>query len=155
MDTSSTTPSWCKDQQETARASVLPLSSLEARSTLSTKSEVESRWRPTSTSKSDEMEKYMHSLKLCALRETSKRPGLLLLPSPSPSPSGLPTSLAVGHQEAGMSAEEWAHARNDDHHNAVDFATLPPQGVGQTRSEWEARQRRRSTARAGTDGTLL
>jgi len=27
----------------------------------------------------------------------------------------------VGHQEAGMSASEWANARNDVHHNAVDF----------------------------------
>lgn len=68
-----------------------------------------------------EMEKYMHSLKLCALRETFEETGLLLLPSSASSPSGLPTSRAVGHQEAGMSAEEWAHARNDVHHNAVDF----------------------------------
>uniref|UniRef100_V5EIS1 Nudix hydrolase domain-containing protein n=2 Tax=Kalmanozyma brasiliensis (strain GHG001) TaxID=1365824 RepID=V5EIS1_KALBG len=68
------------------------------------------------------MEKYMHSLKLCALRETFEETGLLLLPSPSPSPSGLPTSRAVGHEEAGMSADEWANARNDVHHNAVDFA---------------------------------
>ena len=68
-----------------------------------------------------EMEKYMHSLKLCALRETFEETGLLLLPSSTPSPCGLPTSRAVGHQEAGMSAEEWAHARNDVHHNAVDF----------------------------------
>lgn len=69
----------------------------------------------------DEMEKYMHALKLCALRETFEEAGLLLLPSSNASPSGLPTSRAVGHQEAGMSAQEWAHARNDVHHNAVDF----------------------------------
>ncbi|SPO29463.1 uncharacterized protein UTRI_04807_B [Ustilago trichophora] len=73
-------------------------------------------------SKDKEMEKYMQSLKLCALRETFEETGLLLLPSSTPSPCGLPTSRAVGHQEAGMSAEEWAHARNDVHHNAVDFA---------------------------------
>ncbi|KAJ9474171.1 hypothetical protein PHBOTO_004239 [Pseudozyma hubeiensis] len=72
-------------------------------------------------SRSDEMEKYMQSLKLCALRETFEETGLLLLPSSTPSPCGLPTSRAVGHREAGMSAEEWAHARNDVHHNAVDF----------------------------------
>ncbi|CDS01142.1 hypothetical protein [Sporisorium scitamineum] len=73
-------------------------------------------------SKSDEMGKYMLSLKLCALRETFEETGLLLLPSSAPSPCGLPTSRAVGHQEAGMSAEEWAYARNDVHHNAFDFA---------------------------------
>lgn len=72
-------------------------------------------------SRSDEMEKYMQSLKLCALRETFEETGLLLLPSSTPSPCGLPTSRAVGHREAGLSAEEWAHARNDVHHNAVDF----------------------------------
>ncbi len=66
-------------------------------------------------------EKYMHALKLCSLRETFEETGLLLLPSSTPSPSGLPTSRAVGHQEAGLSEEEWAHARNDVHHNAVDF----------------------------------
>ena len=73
------------------------------------------------SSKSGEMEKYMLSLRLCALRETFEETGLLLLPSSQPSPCGLPTSRAVGHQEAGMSAEEWSHARNDVHHNAVDF----------------------------------
>lgn len=73
-------------------------------------------------SKDYEMQQYMQSLKLCALRETFEETGLLLLPSSTPSPCGLPTSRAVGHQEAGMSAEEWAHARNDVHHNAVDFA---------------------------------
>lgn len=67
-------------------------------------------------------ERYMLALKLCALRETFEETGLLLLPSATPSASGLPTSRAVGHQEAGMSAEEWSHARNDVHHNAIDFA---------------------------------
>ncbi|SNX85753.1 uncharacterized protein MEPE_04462 [Melanopsichium pennsylvanicum] len=73
------------------------------------------------TPSSTDLERYMYSLKLCALRETFEETGLLLLPSPTASLCGLPTSRAVGHQEAGMSAQDWAHARNDVHHNAVDF----------------------------------
>lgn len=73
------------------------------------------------SSATTDVEKYMQSLRLCALRETFEETGLLLLPSSTPSPSGLATSRAVGHEEAGMSAEEWAHARDDVHHNAIDF----------------------------------
>ncbi|PWY97210.1 hypothetical protein BCV70DRAFT_203046 [Testicularia cyperi] len=66
-------------------------------------------------------EGYMRALKLCALRETFEETGLLLLPSPNKCENGLPYSRAVGHEEANISADEWTKARNDVHHNAVDF----------------------------------
>ncbi|CBQ68598.1 conserved hypothetical protein [Sporisorium reilianum SRZ2] len=84
--------------------------------------EVEAALSSCAENKSSEMEKYMLALKLCALRETFEETGLLLLPSSTRSACGLPTSRAVGHQEAGLSAQEWAYARNDVHHNALDFA---------------------------------
>lgn len=66
-------------------------------------------------------EGYMLALKLCALRETFEETGLLLLPSATSTNNGLALCRAVGHQEAGFSAQDWNTARNDVHHNAIDF----------------------------------
>lgn len=73
------------------------------------------------TSASQSKEGYMQALKLCALRETFEETGLLLLPSANAAKNGLAFCRAVGHQEAGISAEDWNTARNDVHHNAIDF----------------------------------
>ncbi|PWN50208.1 hypothetical protein IE53DRAFT_387511 [Violaceomyces palustris] len=78
--------------------------------------------------------KYMSSLKLCALRETFEETGLLLIPSgwhsnaSSPatvgSPKdrlGPPRSRAIGHEEAGMTLDEWNEIRADVHDDASYF----------------------------------
>ena len=61
---------------------------------------------------------YMHSLRLCALRETFEETGLLLLPA-----QGAPTakSRAIGPGEAGIEPQEWARIRNEIHNDARAF----------------------------------
>ncbi|KIS67928.1 uncharacterized protein UMAG_03979 [Mycosarcoma maydis] len=110
-----------RDGSSFRSAVVFPGGALDVVDEAQVESALSSSAASSARSESDEMEKYMQSLKLCALRETFEETGLLLLPSSKSSACGLPTSRAVGHQDAGMSAEEWAHARNDVHHNAIDF----------------------------------
>lgn len=86
---------------------------------------------------------YMQALKLCALRETFEETGLLLLPSSHALRNGLAFCRAVGHQEAGISAKDWNTARNDVHHNAIDFVPFLRKvsaklGLGNTLGEGES-----------------
>lgn len=60
------------------------------------------------------------ALQLCALRETFEETGLLLVPLANEAQGGqhgatdaAPRSRAIGHKEAGMSAQEWAKIRDE------------------------------------------
>jgi nucleoside diphosphate-linked moiety X motif protein 19 len=62
---------------------------------------------------------YVHSLRLCALRETFEETGLLLLPAQEGSQSN--KSRAVGPAEAGIEASEWKKLRDEIHDDARAF----------------------------------
>jgi nucleoside diphosphate-linked moiety X motif protein 19 len=61
---------------------------------------------------------YVHSLRLCALRETFEETGLLLLPTQD---SGSNKSRAIGPKEAGIEAIEWKRLRDEIHDDARAF----------------------------------
>lgn len=63
---------------------------------------------------------YVHSLRLCALRETFEETGLLLLPAKQDSPHSN-KSRAVGPAEAGIEASEWKKLRDEIHDDARAF----------------------------------
>lgn len=71
----------------------------------------------SSFQKNDE---YLHSLRLCALRETFEETGLLLVPDESNSFA----SRAVGPSEAGLSSDEWTKLRKDVHNDARAFTQI-------------------------------
>lgn len=67
---------------------------------------------------------YLQSLQLCALRETFEETGLLLVPAADDGSARAACSRAVGHVEAGVSAEAWKALRDEVHDDARAFVPL-------------------------------